>query len=414
MRSFEELALDAGDLVAARSLARSGRLGAIVVLEAMASAVVDPGSDQPLMARSRSSGSTPAAGPPSPARPPARAGYAAALEVGDLPADLVEHADEAGVEVLPGPGDIDTACECDAWAQPCVHALALLYQLAWHVDRDPYVLLLLRGRTREALLAEVDALAAGRPTHRRRPSASDARVRAAQVLALAEDAPAGHGLADAGVAAYDEAVTPPALSESGSPRPDARRTRRAPCWAISAQQARASPRRSRKALCGVEFSSPKVAWTLGARLLASQLRRIDAELLDPDLDVLALGLAHLLPRLQRQRRPVPVLHHDQRLVVQREGDVPVDQRPQGLLGSRRRRDPARPTVEQLVADADQHLGEHRVLGAEVPVERRPGEPAGGAELGDGDAVEALLREQLGRDGQDLLPALGHAPEVSGR
>ena len=42
------------------------------------------------------------------------------------------------------------------------HALALLYQLAWQVDADPYVMLLLRGRTREALLAEVGALASGR------------------------------------------------------------------------------------------------------------------------------------------------------------------------------------------------------------------------------------------------------------
>jgi len=133
-------------------------------------------------------------------------GHAAALEAGELPEDLVEHADEAGVELIPGPGDIDTACECDAWLQPCRHALALLYQLAWQVDRDPYVLMLLRGRTREDLLAEVAAVAGGGPT----PGAAEreeARVRAAQVLALAEDAPPGHGLADAAVAAYDEAVS---------------------------------------------------------------------------------------------------------------------------------------------------------------------------------------------------------------
>ena len=205
VRSFEELTLEAGDLVTARALARSGRLGAIVVIEAMASAVIDPGSAGPLMAQvkvDRLDGE----GWTTFAKEAAReSGYAAALEVGELPADLVEHADEAGSEVLPGPGDIETACECDAWTQPCVHALALLYQLAWQVDRDPYVLLLLRGRTREALLAEVSALASGRAA----PGAEereDARIRAAQVLTLAEDAPSGHGLADAAVAAYDEAV----------------------------------------------------------------------------------------------------------------------------------------------------------------------------------------------------------------
>ncbi len=205
VRSFEELTVEAGDLLKARSLARSGRLGAIVVLDAMASAVVDPGSTGPLMAQIKVD-RLDDAGWTTFAKEAAReSGYAAALEAGELPADLVEHADEAGSEVLPGPGDIDTACECDAWAQPCVHALALLYQLAWQVDRDPYVLLLLRGRTREALLAEVSALASGvaAPGTEER---EQARVRAAQVLALAEDAPSGHGLADAAVAAYDEAV----------------------------------------------------------------------------------------------------------------------------------------------------------------------------------------------------------------
>lgn len=206
VRSFEELTVDAQDLVAARALARSGRLGAIVVIEAMASAVADPGGTHPQMAQVKVDRLDPE-GWTTFAREAAReSGFAAALEAGDLPADLVEHSDEAGAEVLPGPGDIDTACECDAWGQPCVHTLALLYQLAWQVDRDPYVLLLLRGRTREALLAEVGALATGR-----RPPGTDereqARMRAAQVLALAEDAPSGHGLADAAVAAYDEAVS---------------------------------------------------------------------------------------------------------------------------------------------------------------------------------------------------------------
>jgi uncharacterized Zn finger protein len=206
VRSFEELTMEADDLGRGRSVGRSGRLGAIVVLEGMASAVVDPGSARPLMAQVKVD-RLDAGGWTTFAREAAReSGYAAALEAGELPIDLVEHSDEAGVELIPGPGDIDTACECEAWAQPCVHSLALLYQLAWQVDTDPYVLMLLRGRTREDLLAEVGALASGGAS----PGAAEreeARVRAAQVLALAEDAPSGHGLADAAVAAYDEAVS---------------------------------------------------------------------------------------------------------------------------------------------------------------------------------------------------------------
>ena len=41
VRSFEETVVDAGDLLVARSLARSGRLGAVMVLAGMASVVVD-------------------------------------------------------------------------------------------------------------------------------------------------------------------------------------------------------------------------------------------------------------------------------------------------------------------------------------------------------------------------------------
>ena len=127
------------------------------------------------------------------------AGFAAALESGDLPTALVEHADQAGVELFPGSVDLETACECDAWAQPCVHALGLLYQLAWHLDADPYTLLLLRGRTREQVL---DALSSESLTE-----PDDAAHRAAEILRLAREAPAGHGLADTAVASYDEEIS---------------------------------------------------------------------------------------------------------------------------------------------------------------------------------------------------------------
>ena len=206
VRSFEELTLEADDLGRGRALARSGRLGAIVVLEAMASAVVDPGSTQPLMAQVRVDRLTPEAWTTFAREAARESGYTVSLEAGELPIELVEHTDDAGVELIPGSGDIDSACECDSWAQPCVHSLGLLYQLAWQVDADPYVLMLLRGRTREDLLAEVAALASGGQT----PGSAqreEVRVRAAQILALAEDAPDGHGLADAAVAAYDEAVS---------------------------------------------------------------------------------------------------------------------------------------------------------------------------------------------------------------
>ena len=205
VRSFEELTVQGDDLGAARSLARSGRVGAVVVLESMASAVVDT-DDGPQVAQVRVR-RLDHDGWGVVAQETAReSGFVAAIESGELPADLVEHADEAGVELLPGTAEIDTGCECAAPGQPCMHTLALLYQLAWHVDRDPYVLLLLRGRTREDLLAEVEALARDL-SDLGAEERTDAVRRAAMVLALAAEAPDGHGLTDARVAAYDEAVS---------------------------------------------------------------------------------------------------------------------------------------------------------------------------------------------------------------
>jgi uncharacterized Zn finger protein len=197
VRTFEETALDGGDVLDARALARSGRLGAVVVLAGMASVAVDRGSPGEVVAQLRVTQLDDAAWEAFTAELTRESGFAAALESGELPAELVEHADQVGAELLPGAADLETACACDAWAQPCVHALALLQQLAWHLDEDPYALLLLRGRTREQLLG---------PPPPARTVQDDAAERAAEILRLAAGAPRGHGLADSAVAAYDEQV----------------------------------------------------------------------------------------------------------------------------------------------------------------------------------------------------------------
>ncbi len=197
VRSCEESILDPRELPPARRLARSGRIGAIVVLPGMASALVDDGAATPQLSVSRLSDEAWAGFTGEVLRV---SGHLAALESGRFPAELVEACDELGIELVPGPADLETACSCESWAQPCEHTLALSYQLAWHLDSDPYVLLLLRGRTREQLMAAALAAPAEEdPTQ-------EVAARAAALLALAEEAPSGHGLADAEVAAYDEAV----------------------------------------------------------------------------------------------------------------------------------------------------------------------------------------------------------------
>ena len=106
----------------------------------------------------------------------AEAGRVAALLAGDLPHTLVEHAEEAGVELLPYGSELGSTCTCEAWTDPCPHALAVMYQLAWLVEADPFVLLHLRGLARDDLLARLHDRAES-PPGGGGPSDSDGRAR---------------------------------------------------------------------------------------------------------------------------------------------------------------------------------------------------------------------------------------------
>ncbi|MFI0788677.1 SWF or SNF family helicase [Streptomyces lydicus] len=90
-----------------------------------------------------------------------RAGHLAALLDRDVPPVLAEDAAAAGIELLPGIGDLESACDCGAWDH-CAHSSALCYQVARLLDQDPFVLLLLRGRDERELLAELQARSASR------------------------------------------------------------------------------------------------------------------------------------------------------------------------------------------------------------------------------------------------------------
>lgn len=85
----------------------------------------------------------------------AQAGHIAALLDNDMPRDLVTSAEDAGVPLLPGIGDLEPECDCPGWELPCRHAAALAFQVSWLLDADPFVLLLLRGRGERELLDEL-------------------------------------------------------------------------------------------------------------------------------------------------------------------------------------------------------------------------------------------------------------------
>ncbi|TNM42032.1 hypothetical protein FHP29_08725 [Nocardioides albidus] len=125
----------------------------------------------------------------------AEAGRIADLLAGNLAHDLVEHAEEVGVELLPYGGELVATCTCPHYLDPCPHAIAVLVQTGWLVDTDPLVLFALRGVDRDVLLADLHARAAtgpGAPPVRTADLADDvelvvdAAVRAQRLVALFE------------------------------------------------------------------------------------------------------------------------------------------------------------------------------------------------------------------------------------
>ncbi|WP_199444111.1 SWIM zinc finger family protein [Umezawaea beigongshangensis] len=156
IRAVEDAALDAQQLRHGRKYARTGYVGAITVSPGrLAASVRDYEDDTAYRTVVTLSPLSDAGWDRFLDQVATRAGHIAALLDGDVPHDLVSAAADAGVRLLPEIGDLDPDCTCPGWELPCKHAAALSYQVAWLLDEDPFVLLLLRGRTRDELLDEL-------------------------------------------------------------------------------------------------------------------------------------------------------------------------------------------------------------------------------------------------------------------
>lgn len=91
-----------------------------------------------------------------------RVGLVARLMVGEVPSELEEIANEAGLALLPSRWrDLATHCSCPDWESPCKHLAAVLYVFADQLDGDPWLLLTWRGRTRADLLAHLEGIGSG-------------------------------------------------------------------------------------------------------------------------------------------------------------------------------------------------------------------------------------------------------------
>ncbi|GAA3367329.1 hypothetical protein GCM10020367_67720 [Streptomyces sannanensis] len=156
LQALEDTALDGGQLKKGRKYAREGAVGAISVRPGRITAVVH-GHRADVLLRQLGDAEwdrflDTAAG---------RSGHIAALLDREMSPHLVEDASATGVELLPGIGDLEPGCGCGVWDH-CPHTAALSYQVARLLDRDPFVLLLLRGRSKRRLLDELQERSAVR------------------------------------------------------------------------------------------------------------------------------------------------------------------------------------------------------------------------------------------------------------
>jgi uncharacterized Zn finger protein len=78
--------------------------------------------------------------------------FAAKLLAGEMPHNIEEAFDAAGMALFPESSkDIKTDCSCPDSANPCKHIAAVYYILAEEFDRDPFMLFKLRGKTKDEI-----------------------------------------------------------------------------------------------------------------------------------------------------------------------------------------------------------------------------------------------------------------------
>ncbi|MER7564881.1 SWF or SNF family helicase [Streptomyces sp. NPDC097941] len=159
LRALEDAALDSGQVKTGRKLARAGAVGAVSVRPGRITAVVQDRDRTTHRADVLLAELSAEQWDHLLDMAVERAGHVAALLDREMPPHLVEDAASAGIELLPGLGDLEPECDCDAWDH-CGHTAALCYQMARLLDQDPFVLLLMRGRGEHALLEDLRARSA--------------------------------------------------------------------------------------------------------------------------------------------------------------------------------------------------------------------------------------------------------------
>ncbi|MFE0724200.1 SWF or SNF family helicase [Streptomyces rochei] len=212
LKALEDAAMDAAQVKTGRRLARSGAVGAVSVRPGRITAVVRDRDGTTHRADVLLERLSDAQWDRFLDLAIERSGHVAALLDHDMPPHLVEDAASAGIDLLPGLGDLEPECDCGAWDH-CGHTAALCYQVAGLLDQDPFVLLLMRGRAESAVLDALQSHGGARAEEVvPRPDGVDA-AEAYAVGDLLPPLPAPPGL-------REEPGTPLSLDTGTAPPPD--------------------------------------------------------------------------------------------------------------------------------------------------------------------------------------------------
>ncbi len=84
--------------------------------------------------------------------------FAARLLADEMPEEIEEAFAAASTSLFPGSlHEINSACSCPDWENPCKHIAAVYYLLAEAFDADPFLIFAWRGRAKDELLAGLRA-----------------------------------------------------------------------------------------------------------------------------------------------------------------------------------------------------------------------------------------------------------------
>src|SRR5919199_4803283 len=153
-----ERLVDAGRLSRGRSYARGGQVSKLDVDSGGVRAEVWGHSPRPYKATIRFQALSDAQWERVVDALAAKALYAARLLAGEMPEQIEEVFQAAGVSLFPDKaGDLVPDCTCPDWANPCKHVAAVFYLLGERFDADPFLTFELRGRTQEQIAAALRA-----------------------------------------------------------------------------------------------------------------------------------------------------------------------------------------------------------------------------------------------------------------